>query len=118
MVVSWLGKNSQSLFRPFTKIDKGVQCPDKSANMKNKSQLYPLKRHSEQYWHLKEDYFLHTDVREYPLGGLHLWHGAILKDLRKILEEISQMKCSSNFSDLDLVVVRLKFLFDVLIFYR
>ncbi|KAL2321921.1 hypothetical protein Fmac_026300 [Flemingia macrophylla] len=48
---------------------------------------------------------------------LHLWHNAIKKDLKEILKELYLLRKSSCFQNLDSLLVQLKFLADVLIFY-
>lgn len=53
-----------------------------------------------------------------PLDGLHLWHGAIKKNLITVLGELYQVKSSCDFSNLDNIVVQLKFLADIITFYR
>lgn len=49
---------------------------------------------------------------------LHLWHNAIKKDLKEILQEFHLMRNSNCFQNLDSIIIQLKFLADVLIFYR
>ncbi|KAG4378761.1 hypothetical protein GLYMA_17G096900v4 [Glycine max] len=48
---------------------------------------------------------------------LHLWHNAIKKDLKDILEELHLLRKSSCFQNLDSILIQLKFFADVLIFY-
>lgn len=49
---------------------------------------------------------------------LHLWHNAIRKDLKEILQELYPLRHSGCFHNLDSILIQLKFLADVLIFYR
>lgn len=58
------------------------------------------------------------DVKRSPLDGLHIWHDAIVKKMIEILEELYKLRSSRRFPNLDTVVVQLKFLADVLTFYR
>lgn len=61
---------------------------------------------------------IHTDTGYNPVDGLHLWHRAIRKDLEKTMGELYQLRSSINFLNIDSIVVHLKFLADVLTFYR
>jgi zinc finger-like protein len=49
---------------------------------------------------------------------LHLWHNAIKKDLKEIQQELYLMRSSSCFQNLDSILIQLKFLADVLVFYK
>lgn len=118
VMVSWLHRNDQSSSRDFTKIRKGA--PDGSSSMKLKSeqQLHSSKRPLGEIQQWKKKYCVQTNVGNNPVDFLHLWHGAILKDLKEILEESYQIRSSSSFLNIDSIGVRLKFLADVVIFYR
>lgn len=69
-----------------------------------------------------EDIKLHSsqDNGESPVDGLHFWHGAIMKDLKEVLKCLFQVKsCTSTaLSNLDSLLVQIKFLADVILFYR
>ena len=60
------------------------------------------------------------DSGQSPVDSLHLWHGAIMKDLKEVLKCLFQLKsCSSTaLSNLDSLVVQIRFLADVILFYR
>ncbi|CAM8984233.1 unnamed protein product [Rhodiola kirilowii] len=50
--------------------------------------------------------------------ALHIWHGAILKDFNEILVELYQARALDNFSSVASLIVQLKFLVDIVMFYR
>ncbi|XP_022921588.1 zinc finger protein BRUTUS-like At1g74770 [Cucurbita moschata] len=60
------------------------------------------------------------DSGQSPVDSLHLWHGAIMKDLKEVLKCLFQLKsCTSTaLSNLDSLVVQIRFLADVILFYR
>ncbi|XP_022134687.1 zinc finger protein BRUTUS-like At1g18910 isoform X2 [Momordica charantia] len=60
------------------------------------------------------------DSGQNPVDSLHLWHGAIMKDLKEVLKCLFQVKsCTETaLSNLDSLVVQIKFLADVILFYR
>ncbi|KAK9278654.1 hypothetical protein L1049_028227 [Liquidambar formosana] len=112
--LSWLVNKSSPPFGVYTKDEKGAQFPDGPANLKDLPKLYSIESFS---GHWKKSYFLQTSGRHCLVDGLPIWHGAIRKDLKEILEELYQMRSSNNFSTLASVIVQLKFLVDILIFY-
>jgi zinc finger-like protein len=106
VVISWLGNNNQLSSGTYTRIGEGVQCPDGSKMLFGEN------------WNWIKEYCIQTNVGHNPIDCLNLWHGAIRKDLKEILEELCQIRSSSSFSNLDSIVLRLNFLADVLSFYR
>ncbi|XP_011071734.1 zinc finger protein BRUTUS-like At1g18910 isoform X1 [Sesamum indicum] len=52
-----------------------------------------------------------------PIKGIHIWHSALRRDFGDIIRELYQIRSSNCFSSLSSVVVQLKFIADVLIFY-
>lgn len=52
-----------------------------------------------------------------PIDGLHLWHHAIRKDLKELLKDLYQIGSENSFSNLGSIILQLKFLADVVIFY-
>jgi zinc finger-like protein len=105
VVISWLGNNNQLSSGTYTRIGEGVQCPDGSKMLFGEN------------WNWIKEYCIQTNVGHNPIDCLNLWHGAIRKDLKEILEELCQIRSSSSFSNLDSIVLRLNFLADVLSFY-
>ncbi|KAK4568395.1 hypothetical protein RGQ29_003971 [Quercus rubra] len=104
VVISWLGNNNQPSSRAYSTIGEGAQCPDGFKMLLGEN------------WN-KIKACIQTDVGHNPIDCLNLWHGAIEKDLKEILEELYQIRSSSSFSNLDSIVIRLTFLVDVLSFY-
>lgn len=90
--MSWLGSNGKS-------------CRDVEAE----DIKYVSKLHSSQ-----------ESRQNNPVDSLHLWHGAIMKDLKEVLKSLFQVKsCNTTaLSNLDSLVVQIKFLADVILFYR
>lgn len=107
VVLSWLDKDNQPSSGSYT-TSGGV------ADMKMLLKSYSCRRFLRETWRAS----LHNEVGHNPVDGLHLWHSAIRKDLIVVLEELYQARSSSEFSNLDKIVVRLKFLADIITFYR
>ncbi|EXB42060.1 Uncharacterized RING finger protein [Morus notabilis] len=107
VVLSWLGNNVHSSLGSYRKSG-GV------ADMKMLLKSYSCRRLLGDTWRASS----HNEVGHNPVDGLHLWHGAIRKDLIAVLEELYQSRSSSEYSNLDKLVVRLKFLADIITFYR
>lgn len=114
VVLSWLGNNNQPFGSPTGTGAKNFG----PASLKDALKAYSSKSFSAEIEHWKEAYSLKTNVGKNPVDGLHLWHGAIRKDLNGILEELYQIRSSDCFSTLAPVIVQIKFLTDVLFFYR
>lgn len=57
-------------------------------------------------------------TKKNAIDGFHLWHAAIRRDLKEILEELYQLRSSFCLSTLMSLVAQLKFFADVLNFYR
>ncbi|XP_059643366.1 zinc finger protein BRUTUS-like At1g74770 isoform X2 [Cornus florida] len=118
VVISWIDNKNQPSFGAFTNTGKGVQCPDGPANLKDIFDAYTSRSVCLDKWQWRKESSIQTTVRRNPVDGLHLWHGAIRKDLKRNLEELYQIRSSNNISTLPSVVIQLKFFADVLIFYR
>lgn len=52
------------------------------------------------------------------IDGFNIWHGAIRRDLETALKALHLLKSSGVFSNLSAVLLQLKFLLDVVVFYR
>lgn len=117
VVNSWLGNDDQPSCRSYTSVGKDIQCPDGSADMRGKLKMHLSKWSISENWDWIKARFIQTDVGQNLIDCLNIWRGAIRKDLKEILEELYQIRSSGCFSDLDSIVIRLKFLADVLIFY-
>ncbi|XVF12013.1 hypothetical protein REPUB_Repub08aG0078000 [Reevesia pubescens] len=113
VVVSWLGKKHQTFLGFQTELAKGVRPPDGPSSIKGKFKFPFIKRPLG----CKKAHCFQTNIGNNPVDILLLLQGAIQKDLKEILVELHQIKTSSCFQNLDFIIVRLKFLADVLIFY-
>lgn len=115
VVISWLGNKIQ-IFGSPTRIG-GAQSVGPE-NLKDILKVYSSKSFSTEIQQWREMCGLKTNSGQNPVEGLHLWHGAIRKEMKGILEELYQIRSSNSFSTLPSVIVQLKFLADILIFYR
>ncbi|OMO96591.1 Zinc finger, RING-type [Corchorus capsularis] len=113
LVVSWLAKEHQTTFGFQKELAKGVRPLSGPTAIKGKFKFQLTKRPLG--W--KKVSYFPTNIGNNPVDGLRLWHAAIQKDLKDILVELHQIKISSYFQNLDFIVLRLKFLVDVLFFY-
>ncbi|PIA40232.1 hypothetical protein AQUCO_02500140v1 [Aquilegia coerulea] len=59
----------------------------------------------------------HDDAKHHPVDILRLWHGAINKGLREVVDKLYQIKTLNVFSTLASIGGQIKFLADVLILY-
>ncbi|KAF4356771.1 hypothetical protein G4B88_017801 [Cannabis sativa] len=110
VVLSWLGGNSHPSLEVQTSSGG-------STDMRILIKPYSCTRYLGENW--RATTLLNSnDIGHNPVDGLHLWHGAIRKDLIKLLEELYQSRRSSDYSNLDSVVVQLKFLADIITFYN
>ncbi|KAK8537558.1 hypothetical protein V6N12_043716 [Hibiscus sabdariffa] len=113
VVVSWLDKKHQEVFDFHTELAKGVEPLDGSIFIKSKPKFLLIKKPLG--W-MKAHCF-QTNIENNPIDCLLPWQGAIQRDLKEILAELYQIKESSCFQNLDFIILRLKFLADVLILY-
>ncbi|KAJ7956322.1 putative Zinc finger protein [Quillaja saponaria] len=116
VLIAWLASNNPAFTSACSKTE-GVQCADVSVAMKNPLRLHSLKRSCIEISKWMKANCRGTDDGVKQVDVLHLWHGAIRKDLKDILEELYQLKNSSTLQNLDSIVIQLKFLADVIIFY-
>ncbi|VVA91823.1 unnamed protein product [Arabis nemorensis] len=116
---SWLIDDSRSSFTALTKIVKGVQSVEVSENMKNTSSSQEDSSSGlfQRFWQWSKMSFSSPNTGNTLVHGIRLWHNAIKRDLVDIQKGLCQLKFPSLSLDLNLLVVRLNFLADVLIFY-
>ena len=93
VVISWLGNKNQPFGSP-SRIG-GAQSVG-PANLKDALKVYSYKSFSVEIQQWKEVFGLKTNVEQNPVDGLHLWHVAIGKELKGILEELYQIRSSGN----------------------
>lgn len=96
VIISWLDR-------------KGAKSHYGTANMKHILKLEMMVIQSSEMKLLTE---------QNPIDGFHLWHAAVRRDLKEILEELHQLRSSFCLSTLMSLVAQLKFFADVLNFYR
>ncbi|KAF5734721.1 hypothetical protein HS088_TW15G00213 [Tripterygium wilfordii] len=115
VVISWLDKNHGSSSEVYTM--SGNVDTDGPVNIKKILRQCTFERSSGKSHKWNEVHSIQTDVKHDPLDICHHWHIAICKDLKEILGELYQVVNLSSFLNLGSLVVRLKFLADVLVYY-
>ncbi|KAJ8559894.1 hypothetical protein K7X08_003952 [Anisodus acutangulus] len=103
--ISWLDDNKEASFWSSIKSGKGAKFHFGKANM---DLLMVQCREKQQ---------LKASEEQNPIDGFHIWHAAITRDLRVILEELYQLRSSLCVSALLSVLTQLKFFADVFTFY-
>ncbi|ESQ34905.1 hypothetical protein EUTSA_v10006659mg [Eutrema salsugineum] len=120
VINSWLMDDSRSSsFTALTKIMKGVQSVEVSENINNSShQADSSSGFFQRFWKWSKTSLSSPNTEGYTLvHGIQIWHNAIKRDLLDIQKGLHQLKFPSLSLDLNVLVVRLNFLADVLIFY-
>lgn len=105
--ISWLDNNELSS-QSCLELGKGAKSHYGIANMKHMLKLGTMVVRSSE---------MKLRTKKNPIDGFHLWHAAIRRDLREILEELHQLRSSFCLSTLMSLVAQLKFFADVLNFY-
>ncbi|XP_013664416.1 zinc finger protein BRUTUS-like At1g18910 [Brassica napus] len=116
VINSWLidDDSQSSSFAALTKIMKEVH----SENMNNSShQADSSNGLFQRFWQWSKTSFSSPNAEHTLLHGIQLLHNAIKRDLLDIQKGLSQLKFPSLSLDLNVLVVRVNFLADVLIFY-
>ncbi|XP_010459541.1 PREDICTED: uncharacterized protein LOC104740590 isoform X1 [Camelina sativa] len=117
VINSWLIEDSQSSLVDLTKIMKGVQSVEVSENMNNLAQTSSSSGMFQRFWQWSKMSFSSSDTGHTLIHGVQLWHNAIKRDLVDIQKGLNHLTFPSLSLDLNVLVVRLNFLADVLIFY-
>lgn len=117
MVVSWIqheeiSSEAGNIYR------KAHQLLDLLSSSKDMHKLYLPQLHNEREEQLNKACPVQISGVEIPFKGINLWHAALRRDFAQILEELYQIRSSNCFASLSSVIVQLKFIADVLIFYR
>lgn len=120
VLVSWLGSNKQTFTGTYFQSEElqgshGFLHIEKPFGPSSFNRNYSKEISSQRKVNDKE-----TEDGVNQIKVLHLWHNAIKKDLKEILQELYLIRnsgsgCSQN---LDSILIQLKFLADVLIIYR
>ncbi|KAF7806148.1 zinc finger protein BRUTUS-like [Senna tora] len=116
VLISWLGSNVQT-FTEVWFLSKEVQCAD-PLNMETSLGMNSSNRNFRTISNQKKENFFDVEDRSNKVNVLHLWHDAIKKDMKEILEELYEIRSSACFQNLDSLLIQIKFFADVLIFYR
>ncbi|CAI0399161.1 unnamed protein product, partial [Linum tenue] len=114
VVISWLRIHDQFPSRDSTKPAR--RGDDGFAYVKHMPRLIFSARCLQENWQWKTTYSVLAKTELSVTDCFHLWHGVIMKSLKEILEESHQMRLGSLL-ETDPIVVRLKFLADVVTFY-
>ncbi|CAE5957900.1 unnamed protein product [Arabidopsis arenosa] len=114
VINSWLVDDCPSSLTALTKIMKGVQSVEVSENMNNSSSSSGM---FQRFWQWSKMSFSSPNTGHTLVHGIQLWHNAIKRDLVDIQKGLCQLTFPSLSLDLNVLVVRLNFLADVLIFY-
>lgn len=120
VINSWLIDDNQSSLTALTKIMKGVQSVEVSENMNNLAQSSHSSSSSgvfQRFWQWSKMSFSSPNTGHILIHGIQLWHNAIKRDLIDIQKGLCHLTFPSLSLDLNVLVVRLNFLADVLIFY-
>lgn len=115
VIVSWLGNSKRSDSDGCSNYGKRPHFYNELSTFEDS--LSESKIHSEEQQEKKASSTCKNDEQN-PIEGIHLWHAAIRRDFNEILEELHQIRSSSSFSSLASVMTQLRFVADVLIFYR
>ncbi|KAF8104240.1 hypothetical protein N665_0176s0050 [Sinapis alba] len=103
VVNSWLVDGTRpSSFGALTKITHQADLP---------SGLF------QRFWQWSKMSFSSSNAGHTLVYGIKLWHNAVKRDLLDIQKGLCQLKSPSHSLDLNVLVARLNFLVDVLIFY-
>lgn len=85
---------------------------------KGMHKLHPLQISCDPEQQFKKACSIHKNCVEEPVKGIHIWHAALQRDLNQIIEELLHIRILNCSTSLSSVIVQLKFIADVLIFYR
>ncbi|KAL8141973.1 hypothetical protein V2J09_015005 [Rumex salicifolius] len=117
LVFSWLDNTTQHTFGASVQYGKLGQCIGAPENLGCASDLFLSQSISRINSQCVKENFLYASAPDRPVDGLRLWHAVIKQDFKDILDELHEMKSSCTFSTLDSVIVQIKFLADLLVFY-
>lgn len=108
VVISWI-QNEEISSDDFI-YGKGYRLLNGLFSSKDIHKLFPLQ--------LNELCSVQTNDVEVFIKGVQFWHAAMIRDLYQIIEELYQIRSSNSFASLPPVIVQLKFIADILVFYR
>ncbi|KAI9117590.1 hypothetical protein K1719_011756 [Acacia pycnantha] len=116
VLIAWLGSNSQ-IFTEDRSLNEVVQCADGFLHMKRPPGLSYCNKNFKAISNKMKENCSGVEDRANQVNVLYLWHNAIKKDMKELLEELHQIRNNTCFHNLDSLLNQLKFFADVLIFY-
>ncbi|KAL9227395.1 hypothetical protein vseg_003086 [Gypsophila vaccaria] len=109
LLISWIDKVGQQSSDSFNNYDRSSKYSQERDDLRELSNLCLLKKSSNE----RQDF----DITENgPFHGLLLWHAAIRSDFQEILSTLNQATLK-KMSGLTSLIVQIKFLNEVLIYY-
>lgn len=117
VLVSWLGSKKQTFTETYFQSEE-LQGVREFLHMESSLGLNSHNGKSEEILSQMKVNGQETEDVVNRVNVLHLWHGAVKKDLQEILQKLHFIRSYSCFQNLDSILIQLKFLADVLIFYR
>lgn len=117
VLISWLDGKSHTFIGVCFMSEEG-QSADGSLNMEMLLGLSSSDRNFITISNQIKANCLDIEDRSNQVNVLHLWHDAIRKDTKEVLEELYEIRNTACFQNLDSLVIHIKFFADVLMFYR
>ncbi|KAL0318329.1 UNVERIFIED_CONTAM: Zinc finger protein BRUTUS-like [Sesamum angustifolium] len=114
VVLSWIQKVERYSSDVRNIYGKGCQLLNGLSSSKD---MYPPQIQCEEEQQLEKTFPVQIRGIRVPIKGIYIWHSALRRDFGDIIRELYQIRSSNCFSSLSSVVVQLKFIADVLIFY-
>ncbi|XP_050871044.1 zinc finger protein BRUTUS-like At1g18910 isoform X1 [Lathyrus oleraceus] len=116
VLVSWLGSNRQTFSGTYFHREE-LQGSHGSQHIENFLGQSSCNRNYKDVSSQMKVNDKETEDGVNQVKVLHLWHNAIRKDLKEIQQELYLIRNSGCSQNLDSILIQLKFLADVLIFY-
>ncbi|KAK4437122.1 Zinc finger protein BRUTUS-like [Sesamum alatum] len=117
VVLSWIQKVERSSSDAGNIHGKGCQLLNGLSSSKDLYMLYSPQIQCEEAQQLEKAFPVQIRGVGVPIKGICIWHSALRRDFGDIIQELYQIRSSNCSSSLSSVVVQLKFIADVLIFY-
>lgn len=115
VVISWI-QHEKSSSGASSMHGKGYQLLT-ALSSKDIHKLYPFQIPYEGEQQFKNSCSIQNNCVEDSIEGIHFWHSALRRDLNQIIEELHGIRSSNCSKSLSSVIVQIKFIADVLIFY-
>ncbi|XP_028784078.1 zinc finger protein BRUTUS-like At1g18910 isoform X2 [Neltuma alba] len=114
--IAWLGSNTQ-IFTEDCYLNGVIQCADGFLDMKRPRGLSYCNTNFKAISNQMKANCSDVEDRANQVNVLHIWHNAIKKDMKDMLEELHQIRNNAYLHNLDSLLIQLKFFADVLTFY-